>query len=117
MGYVEFDTFSADSLGSSSMNGMGAFMADITLKEGVVEMMEVWYFVILQFCAVCNWRVETRRLTGITAEDYKEFYLGAREARTLETYGGGLQGGLGPGKEDQHASVHVGGGGGGGVSG
>ena len=40
---------------------------------------------------MCNWQVETGRLTGISAEDYREFYLRAREVSTLEVYEGAFK--------------------------
>ena len=40
---------------------------------------------------MCNWRVRTGRLTGISAEDYEDFYLRAREARTVATYSGAFR--------------------------
>ena len=35
---------------------------------------------------VCRWRVETGRMTGVSVEDYTEFYLGGRGVKTLANY-------------------------------
>ena len=40
---------------------------------------------------MCRWRVETRRLKGISADDFASFYVGGRAESTMKNYGGAFR--------------------------